>query len=392
VLSLDADGIFPAAARGYHSRIVDDQRLARALGGALAAHFGREVGVRGLELLAGGASRRIFGFEAEVAGEAAPLSLVARFDALPGRIRGSGVDEYALVDAAYEHGVAVARVYCRGRVADVETPVHHGERSVREEEHFYVMQRLAGQAIARRLLRESSYAQARDVLPQQLAHSLARIHAIDTGDPRVASLRVGVGLGAETVEQREAESAPEPLGDFACSEIERYRSLLAAAAPAHPMPVLSLTARWLERHRPPLTKEAVVHGDFRIGNVMFDEQGLTGVLDWELAHLGDPLEDLGWLAVRAWRFGNDDRPIGGLCSREEFWALYEREGGVRVDPAAARYWEIFGNWKWAIICVMQGASHKAGPVPDVELAAIGRRVAETEWEILSLLEENDRAG
>jgi aminoglycoside phosphotransferase (APT) family kinase protein len=104
------------------------------------------------------------------------------------------------------------------------------------------------------------------------------------------------------------------------------------------------------------------------------------------------MEDLGWLAVRAWRFGVNDKPIGGLCSREEFWAHYEREGGERVDPAVARYWEIFGNWKWAIICVMQAAGHRASGKRDVELAAIGRRVADVELELLDLIEEADRAG
>jgi aminoglycoside phosphotransferase (APT) family kinase protein len=241
------------------------------------------------------------------------------------------------------------------------------------------MDRLAGEAIARKLHREDRYAKARQRLPEDLAISLARIHAIDPDDPRLASLRSEGIAGASS-------------GDFAAREIARYRELLAHAGAGHPFPLLALAARWLEQSRPAGARQTVVHGDFRIGNVMFDEHGLTGVLDWELAHLGDPLEDLGWIAVRAWRFGRDDLAIGGLCSRERFWELYERESGVRVDPAAARYWEIFGNWKWAIICVMQGASHKAGPRPDVELAAIGRRVAEVEWEILDLLEEADRAG
>jgi aminoglycoside phosphotransferase (APT) family kinase protein len=240
------------------------------------------------------------------------------------------------------------------------------------------MDRLAGEAIARKLHREDRYAKARDRLPADLAHSLARIHSIDPDDRRLASLRAD-------------DAGGKADGDFAAREIARYRELLAHAGVGQPFPVLALAARWLEHSRPPCARQMVVHGDFRIGNVMFDENGLTGVLDWELAHLGDPLEDLGWLAVRAWRFGRDDLAIGGLCSRERFWALYERESGRRVDPAAVRYWEIFGNWKWAVICVMQGASHKAGGRRDVELAAIGRRVAEVEWEILDLLEEADRA-
>lgn len=343
---------------------MDDRALQVALEQALGEHLGRPLVVRALSLLAGGASRRIYGFEADVRGEAEPLALVARFGAAAGRIRGSGVDEFAVTSAAYDNGVVVPRVYCRGEVGG---------------EGFYVMQRLAGEAIARRLLREDRYARARQRLPADIARSLARIHRMDVEDPRLDSLRAEAG-------------AQRAHTDFAGSEIERYRELLRVASGGFPMPVLELTARWLERNRPVGGRRSVVHGDFRIGNVMFDEEGLTGILDWELAHLGDPLEDLGWLAVRAWRFGNDSEPIGGLCSRERFWSLYEREGGDRVDPAAARYWEVFGNWKWAVICVMQSASHKAGAYPDVELAAIGRRVAETEWEILRLLEEVERAG
>jgi aminoglycoside phosphotransferase (APT) family kinase protein len=344
-----------------------DADLTAALERSLGDHFGRSVVISDLELLAGGASRNIYGFTARVAGEAAPRSLVARSDAAPGRIRGSGVDEFSLVSAAAEAGARVPRVYCRGRAG--------GENGT----DFYVMDRLAGEAIARKLHREDRYAKTREKLPDDIAYALARIHSIDPADPRLASLRPDDAGGTK-------------VDDFAAREIARYRELLVHAGAGHPFPLLALAARWLEHSRPPCARQTVVHGDFRIGNVMFDENGLTGVLDWELAHLGDPLEDLGWLAVRAWRFGRDDLAIGGLCSRERFWALYECESGRRVDPAAARYWEIFGNWKWAVICVMQGASHKAGVRPDVELAAIGRRVAEVEWEILDLLEEADRAG
>ena len=344
-----------------------DADLTTALERSLGDHFGRSVAVSDLKLLAGGASRNIYGFTAHVDGEMAPRALVARSDAAPGRIRGTGVDEFALVAAVAEAGARVPRVYCRGCAG--------GEGGT----DFYVMDRLSGEAIARKLHREDRYVETRERLPEDLARSLARIHSIDPDDPRLGSLR-------------SESAAGKGDGDFAAREIARYRELLAHAGAGHPFPLLALAARWLEQSRPACARQTVVHGDFRVGNVMFDERGLTGVLDWELAHLGDPLEDLGWLAVRAWRFGRDDLAIGGLCSRERFWELYERESGRPVDPAAARYWEIFGNWKWAIICVMQGASHKAGARPDVELAAIGRRVAEVEWEILDLLEEADRAG
>jgi aminoglycoside phosphotransferase (APT) family kinase protein len=177
---------------------------------------------------------------------------------------------------------------------------------------------------------------------------------------------------------------------FSVSEVARYLTSLTMAAGDDPYPVLALVGRWLEQHAPNASRRAVVHGDFRIGNILYDASGLTAVLDWELAHVGDPLEDVGWLCVRAWRFGNDEMPVGGLCSREQFWELYEGESGVVVDPAAALYWELFGNWKWAIICVIQAASFRKGRYPNLELASLGRRVGEVEWELLSLLEAAER--
>jgi aminoglycoside phosphotransferase (APT) family kinase protein len=109
------------------------------------------------------------------------------------------------------------------------------------------------------------------------------------------------------------------------------------------------------------------------------------VIDWELTHAGDPMEDLGWLCVRSWRFGVDDRPVGGLCDRERLFAAYERASGVRVDPAAVRWWEVFGNLKWAVICIMQAQTFLNG-VQNVELAALGRRIVEMEQELLDLTE------
>jgi aminoglycoside phosphotransferase (APT) family kinase protein len=153
-----------------------------------------------------------------------------------------------------------------------------------------------------------------------------------------------------------------------------------------PHPVLDLAIRWLGARMPAQRETTVVHGDYRMGNVIVDETGLRAVLDWELAHLGDPIEDLGWFCVRAWRFGNDHRPAGGLCDRERFVKAYERARGTTVDPAAVRWWEVFGNLKWAVICIRQAETHRRG-APNVELASLGRRTAETELELLDLMEE-----
>ena len=130
-----------------------------------------------------------------------------------------------------------------------------------------------------------------------------------------------------------------------------------------------------------------MHGDYRIGNIIFGPEGVRAVLDWELAHIGDPMEDLGWICVRSWRFGNDEKPVGGIGSREEFFSAYEAAGGSPVEAERVRFWEAFGNLRWGISCIFQAKTYLDGLSPSVEFASIGRRIAETEWELLSLMEE-----
>ena len=103
-----------------------------------------------------------------------------------------------------------------------------------------------------------------------------------------------------------------------------------------------------------------MHGDFRTGNYLADESGVTAILDWEGAHLGDPIEDLGWVCVKSWRFGSVDKPAGGFGSREELWSAYESAGGITVDPVRAHWWEVFGTVRWGVICLTQAWRHLSG--------------------------------
>jgi aminoglycoside phosphotransferase (APT) family kinase protein len=152
-----------------------------------------------------------------------------------------------------------------------------------------------------------------------------------------------------------------------------------------PHPAFELAFRALAEERPQTLRRTVVHGDFRIGNLMVGAEGLTGVLDWELTHAGDPVEDLGWLCVPAWRFGRRDRPAAGLATRAELLDAYERHSAVAVDPAALAWWELAGTLRWGVICVMQAFSHLSGARRSVEHAVIGRRACEVEWDLLELL-------
>ena len=162
----------------------------------------------------------------------------------------------------------------------------------------------------------------------------------------------------------------------------------ALDALSQPQPVFELALSWLDRRKPaPIARPLLVHGDYRTGNYLADEKGVTAILDWEGAHLGDPVEDLGWLCVKSWRFGAVDKPAGGFGSREELWAAYEKAGGAKVDPARAHWWEVFGTVRWGIICHQQAWRHLSGAVKSMELASIGRRAVETEVDLLQLLKE-----
>ena len=312
------------------------------------------MAIADLRRLAGGASREIWAFDLVRA--ATRERLVLRRDPPGHHVQSSRRDEFALLRAAQAAGLPVPRVlWCEADGAALGSP-------------FFVMEFVEGETLARRLLRDGEYAPARAALPGQLAAALARIHTIDPAEPTLAFL-------------------PRPPVDEspAAAELARQEQMYRAVTP-DPHPALELAFRWLAARLPSPATPTVVHGDYRIGNVIFGPEGLRAVLDWELAHVGDPLEDLGWLCVRSWRFGADDRPAGGLTDRETFFTAYERAAGASVDRAAVRWWEVFGNLKWAVICILQARTFLDGAVKSVELASLGRRVAETELELLELTE------
>jgi hypothetical protein len=149
-------------------------------------------------------------------------------------------------------------------------------------------------------------------------------------------------------------------------------------------PALELGVRWLARHRPPAGPRVTVHGDFRLGNLLVGRDGLRGVLDWELAHAGDPAEDIGWLGAPAWRFGGSAE-VGGFGSMEELLGSYAAAGGGTVDSDRVHWWQVHATVKWAVICSLQASAHLSGSTRSVELAAIGRRVCESEWDLFALL-------
>jgi aminoglycoside phosphotransferase (APT) family kinase protein len=332
------------------------------------SHSARSVRIEGLRPLTGGASRQTWSFDAVIVeyadGRTEKLPLVLRMDprAQPGLM--SRETEYRVLEAAHASGVPVPKVHLLGDDS-LGAP-------------SFLMERVEGETIARRLLRDDDYAVAREVMNGQLGVILAGIHRIP-------------------IDTAGLEALPTPaLGRSAAeTEVDRFEQTYRAITP-EPHPAFELAFRWLRQHLPPAAEVALVHGDYRIGNVIFGPEGVRAILDWELAHIGDPMEDLGWICVRSWRFGNDDKPVGGLGTREEFWQAYEAAGGRRVDASVVRFWELFGNLRWGVICISQARSALEGAVKSagaaLELAAIGRRTAETEWELLNLMEGEGLGG
>ena len=149
--------------------------------------------------------------------------------------------------------------------------------------------------------------------------------------------------------------------------------------------MFELALRWLRERDPGPSKEVtLVHGDFRHGNLIIGPDGVRAVLDWELAHFGDPMEDLGWICVNSWRFGEIDKPVGGFGSREDLFAGYE-EAGRKVDPDRVMFWEVMGTLRWGIMCCGMMQRFRTGPDHSMERAMIGRRSSETEIDLLRLL-------
>jgi len=220
---------------------------------------------------------------------------------------------------------------------------------------WLVVERLPGEAIPRKILRDAEWAGARRALTAQCAGALAAIHTIDPG-------------------AIDGLPTADPLGDPL-----PFLDALGEARPA-----LELGVRWLDRHRPAAGPRVTVHGDFRFGNFLVGPEGLRGVLDWELAHAGDAAEDIGWLCAPAWRFGGSDE-VGGFGSMEDLLGSYAAAGGEAMDRDRVHWWQVHATVKWAVICSLQASAHLSGSTRSVELAAIGRRVCESEWDLFTLL-------
>jgi aminoglycoside phosphotransferase (APT) family kinase protein len=324
---------------------------------------GAPAEISGARPIAGGASRETWVLDVSIGGgpDAGTHALVLRMDQASS-MNPNALDraaEFALLRAAHAAGVLAPRPrWCDADGATLGRP-------------FLLMDLIEGESIGPRVVRRPELAAARPLLPAQMAEQLVRIHAIDVD-----------AAGLDFLPRPPSGRTP------ALHAVDGVRALLRDLR--LDSPALELGLRWLDIHAPSCERLTLIHGDFRVGNLIVGADGLRAVIDWEFAHIGDPHEDIAWPCVRDWRFGHDHLRVGGVGDLAPYLAAYESAAGRPVDRDALRYWEILGNLRWAATCYSQAHRHLSGADPSVELASLGRRAAEMELEFLTLIEEAER--
>ena len=308
-----------------------------------------EVGVEGeiskLEPLTGGASKEIWKFE--VSKDKQSTKMILR--------RGSGIEGPLAIKTADE-----ARI--QKEVIKVGAPVPTILAVSKKEEELgdsYIMNFVEGESIARKILRDKEYKKALPVLAYQCGEAIARIHNVDIDN-------------FSFLPKKPAEEQLEDL-------YSTYQSF------EQPSPVFEYAYLWLKEQDFSNFQESLVHGDFRLGNIIVNGEGLQSIIDWELAHIGNPLQDLGWVCGNSWRFGKNDKVVGGFGELEDLLKGYNSISKFKVNNEMVKCWQVFGTFRWGVICLIQAYAHLNGTINSIEKAAIGRRVSETEIDIVDLL-------
>jgi aminoglycoside phosphotransferase (APT) family kinase protein len=315
--------------------------LAPKLGGA-------SIGV--LRRLSGGASQELWAFQVEGGPEPRPLIMRRRPD-------GAAAEDGRTIALATEAAL-ISAVAARG--APVPGIVHLCEPADGLGE-AYVMEQVEGEALGRRIVRDAAFAAVRPGLAHRCGEVLAAIHATPL------------------------DGLPPLTRAGAADELDRYEAIYRSTGAQRP--VFDLAFRKLRAAAPKPDEPVLLHGDFRNGNLMIHpERGLEAVLDWELAHIGDAASDLGWLCVNSWRFGAYEHPAGGFGAYADLLAGYRAGGGRNISLQEIRYWQMLGSLKWGIMCLIMYGGFASGADPSVERVMIGRRVSETEIDLVNLME------
>ena len=322
-----------------------------ALEAALAAAFPQLQSLSNVTRLSGGASQETWSFDAVCEGGIIPL-ILRRVPGGAARV----VTETSTAVPLETEAVAIEA----SRKAGVRAPrVRHVLTAQDGLGEGYVMDRLPGETIARKILRDAAFDAIRPDLARQCGEELARIHAV-----------------ALTPELRKVL----PVVDGP-TQLRRYRDMYDLYDYPHPM--FEVAFKWLEPRMAHAKRQTLVHGDFRHGNILISPRGVEAALDWELTHIGDPLEDIGWICTNTWRFGVQEKVVGGFGDLGDLLDGYAAAGGTRPDIDEVRTWIVYGSLKWGVMCM----SMYQGFVRDrsVERAAIGRRSSETEADLVNLI-------
>ena len=320
----------------------------------------RDVRITGLARLPGGAIQDNWTVDVDIDGGSwsGTHAWVLRTDA-PSGVAASltRAQEFAVLRVANEAGVIAPKALflCR-------------ERDVLQRE-FFIMQRIPGLAAGHRLTKDAALVPDGEALAESLGANLARIHAVRPPCAALADL-------------------PPPADHPARAAIAEYRAYLDGLDDSYP--ALEWGLRWCERYAPVPSAITLVHRDYRTGNYLVEGGRLSGVLDWEFAAWGDPMEDIGWFTARCWRFAMPELEAGGIAQLPAFLRGYERVSGRKVRRSEVDYWQVMAHLRWAVIALQQAQRHLAGGERSLELALTGRIVHELEYEILQLIARGTR--
>lgn len=331
------------------------QDLTAGLANALAGVLPGFKGVARCDQLTAGASQETFRVQVETSDGERLFALrrspgVSEGESVPGQM--ALATEARLLQLAGQAGIPVPGVI---HVLRAEDGLGQG----------YLMEWLEGETLGQRIVRSESLAQVRPQLARQCGESLARIHSIEV-DAQLESMLPTIApatLIEETWAAYRALNVPQPMIDYA--------------------------ARWLLENLPTQSRRTLVHGDFRNGNLMIDERGIRAVLDWELAQIGDPVRDLGWLCVNSWRFGQADLPVGGFGTIEALLEGYQSVSGIEVPREEITYWQVFGSFWWSVTTLCMASTWRTGETPSLERPVIGRRSSEGQMDCVNLLIPGD---
>ena len=335
-----------------------EERIAGYLASKLNGADG--IAVENLYRIPGGQSRETWSFDARwrEAGKDVERGFILRRDPDASLLESDRNLEFGVMAAVGSQGVPVPEMYWLEDDASLL------------DRPFCMMARIDGcEANPTKVLLDPRLFSVRQHLADQFTDILARIHAVDWSRP-----------GFEVLGE-----APAP-GACGLAEVERWERIVAQES-LDPQPVLRAAFRWMRNHPPKSAQKVVlVHADYRTGNFLAHPSGeIRGILDWEMTHLGDPLEDVGWACIRPWRWlGNEQ--IGGLMERDYLYRRYEEASGFKIDEESVRFWEVLGNVKLAAIFLTGARSYCEGRTRSAMMAFLGRNVNRLELEVMDLME------